>query len=118
MSHTPLTSGALARMSQVAILSPSKAEPTTSLSERETLSGRKCSRASASDSWPEGDRRQWPEEVTTSEMLDFFNLLPRFRMLLNDGEYSNNYTMLATQVKLGAVFSRHAFPPPNLFTYY
>ena len=71
MSHTPLTSGALARMSQVAILSPSKAEPTTSLSERETLSGRKCSRASASDSWPQGDRQQLPEEVTTSEMLRF-----------------------------------------------
>ena len=35
MSHTPLTSGALARMCQVALLSPPKADP-TSLSERET----------------------------------------------------------------------------------
>ena len=34
------------------------------------------------------------------ELFKEFNDVSRFRLLLNDGEYSNSFAMLATQVKL------------------
>jgi len=61
MSHTPLTSGALARMSQ-------------------------------------GENVHEPVLQILGHKVIASSCQKRFRMFLNDGEYSNNYTMLATQL--------------------
>ena len=48
-----------------------------------------------------------------NDSCQLFNMLFRFRILLNDGEYSNSFVMLATKVKLGAFFPlMPSFPRP------
>ena len=79
MSHTPLTSGALARICQVAPKYFEKCFWNRNIS-MSTFKGRRCSWASAASSWPEGDHRQWPgkvnnyfEKLATSNSPDSFH---------------------------------------------
>ena len=140
MSHTPLTSGALARICQV-FLTNLSSKPNSRkwcilhlriVKCTEQFSGGGCPWASASSAWPKTNSRRGSGEVdwfcrndiswiecmqwSQNNSYDhqwFPNLEAedfRYRLLLNDGIYSNSFSMLATQVRFWASLLSLAIP--------